>query len=332
MRKIAVSEMISVVKYTKDKFDTWNNFVEKANNGTIFHRLDFLGYHGNKFEKNEHHLMFYKGDTLLAVLPLAIFEEGEVKTAKSPYGASWGGLVFSDKLSIKYVIFITDSLLEYLGGQNVSECVITVTPQCYYIKPTNYFEFSLFSKGFQVVNRENHLVVELPDKAEKIMDVLDSKCRNQTRKGLKVFTKFLEETSCENYYPILMEDKVRHNSMPTHTEKDLEYLSTVFPKAVTFDVVISEEDNRAGICYFKANRNCVLTFYMSQQNSALRLNGTNALVYRGMERAVLNGVKYFDFGGSSLNSKIRNIGVSEFKESFGAYGVFRDTYKINLKS
>ena len=34
-----------LVNYTSDMYTDWNAFVDCSNNGTIFHRLDFLDYH-----------------------------------------------------------------------------------------------------------------------------------------------------------------------------------------------------------------------------------------------------------------------------------------------
>ena len=85
--------MITLKEYKKDYFDKWNKFVENSNNGTIFHRLDFLAYHGDKFKSNENHLIWFKGDEIIALMPLGIFEENGKRIAKSPYGGSYGGVI-----------------------------------------------------------------------------------------------------------------------------------------------------------------------------------------------------------------------------------------------
>ena len=37
--------MIKIKKFSKNNFVTWDSFVLKANNGTIFHLRKFLSYH-----------------------------------------------------------------------------------------------------------------------------------------------------------------------------------------------------------------------------------------------------------------------------------------------
>jgi hypothetical protein len=44
-----------------------------SNNGTLFHDLDFLGYHMGKFDTQ--HLMFRQGGRLIAILPAAVVVE-----------------------------------------------------------------------------------------------------------------------------------------------------------------------------------------------------------------------------------------------------------------
>ncbi len=322
--------MITTKPFDIAKKDVWNNFIAKqSNNGTIFHHLDFLAYHQNRFTDKEHHLGFYKGEQLVAVLPLGIFEQEDKKIAKSPYGASWGGLVFLESLKLKYHIELVESLVNYLKDLQINQFYMTVTPSFYYKNYSSFFEFALFQKGFQLKNRDVMHVVELPKNVENVMQVLDSKCRNQTRKALEQ-VEIIENANIEDFYVALLEDKIRHNSMPTHTLEELKRINELNADFLRVDVAIDKENNKAGVCYFKGNEQAIMTFYMAQQNAILGKNPLNALVFKGMENAVNQGFKYFDFGCSSVGGKIQNIGVSEFKESFGAKGMFRDTYFLEL--
>src|SRR3954470_17511700 len=67
-------------------------YVADSVDGTLFHRLRFLAYHGSRFAGRERHLVFREGtERVLAVLPLAIETTGGVTEARSPFGASVGG-------------------------------------------------------------------------------------------------------------------------------------------------------------------------------------------------------------------------------------------------
>ncbi len=276
--------------------------------------------------------MWYKGESPYALLPLGIFIEDGRKVARSPYGASWGGFVAGGKLKLKYALNLVDSLMEYLVQLGIEECYITMPPPCYYNEYTNFFEFALTTHGFSPENREITHVVSLPMKEADVWTCLDSKSRNQARKGLKLF-EIQQNVEAEKFYPILLEDKMRHGeALPTHSLNDLKYLQGHESKFISFDIGIDEKGAKAGICYFHANGSCLTVFYMAQENKALGLNGMNALVLHGMQRAVREGYRYFDFGCSSYHTRIQNIGLAEFKEGFGASGMFRDTYCCSLNS
>lgn len=69
--------------------DGWDAFVERSNEGTIFHRLDFLAYHGDRFLDSVHHLVVRKSSEWFAVVPLAILVEDGRRVARSPSAPAW---------------------------------------------------------------------------------------------------------------------------------------------------------------------------------------------------------------------------------------------------
>lgn len=321
--------MLQLKVFEEQDEKKWDDFVKKSENGTIFHQVSFLNYHGLKFKENLSYLMWSKGDFIDVVLPLGIFQEESRKIAKSPFGASWGGFVHNRKHSLKNAILIVENLLEYLKESGINEVIITPTPQPYYKNEySTFFEFALINSGFKIVNRDIIHVADL-NKNDNIWDTLDSKCRNQARKGGQYF-KFKHRASIQDVYPVFNDDKVRLGSTMTHSEKDLTYLCEGLGIGFS-DLAFEEDDNaKAAICYFQCNEKTILTFYMGQNESAKGKNGLNYLVLEGMLQAKKRGLRFFDFGTSSLGGKINNIGISVFKESFGATGFFRDTYKYTF--
>lgn len=321
--------MVSVHHYKTINPEIWDNLINDSANGTIFHTQKFLGYHKNKFLENEHHLIFKKGETIIALLPLGIFQEKQGLVAKSPYGASWGGFVFSKTIGVKYINEVMRVFVEYMTMNNIKEVIITLAPHCYDSILDFTLDFSLISHSFKLLNYELSHVIDLRAAEEDVFKLYDSKCRNQVRKGLQNFT-ISQFVSVDEFYPILMEDKIRHNSIPTHSIEELRDLNQKFPKNIFFSMASSVSGKKAAICYFACNDSCISTFYMCQENEALGLNGLNALIHDGIKYALDNGYKYFDFGGSSVNGVIENVGVSQFKESFGAIGALRRKYLLNL--
>lgn len=321
--------MLELEAYSEKEFNRWNAFVDEAVNGTVFHKLDFLAYHKDKFSDNAHHLLYRKGDKIAAVLPLGIFKQGDKLVAKSPFGASWGGLVHGRNFSLKDAMQVVEQLKMYLKEKGVNELLITPTPQPYYQPYSAFFEFALISSGFTLCNRDVIHVVDLHEE-EDVWKILDTKCRNQVRKGQQLF-EIASGAQADEFYPVLQEDKQRLNAPITHTLEELQYLKSNFGN-VFFDMAYNLADGgKAGVGYFKGNKHTVLTFYLAQNNAARGKNGLNALILEGMLRAKQEGIRFFDFGTSSSGGVIGNIGISEFKESFGAKGYFRDTYRLEIK-
>lgn len=308
----------------------WNAFIEKSANGTIFHRSDFLAYHHPKFKSNINNLIWLKNENFFSLMPLGIFRSDKEIIARSPYGASWGGLVHPDNMTLNYSRQIVKTLIEYLKANNIDKCFITATPGCYYKTYSYHFEFSLLEAGFKLINSEIQDVVPLSQIKNNVWELFTSKCRNQSRKGLENFS-ITQNVTPEEFYPILVEDKKRHNNASiTHSLKDLTLLHNTFPDKVIFSVARLKNSNEmAGLCLFVGNDNCVMTFYLSQTAGAVGKNGVNALIAIHLEQAFKQGYKFFDFGCSSFNTKVENIGVAEFKESFGSIGISRNTYLWN---
>ena len=65
---------ITIRKFTAKDTTAWDEFVEKSNNGTIFHLRSFLSYHiDRKFKDNS--LIFEKKGEMIGLFSAAIIEE-----------------------------------------------------------------------------------------------------------------------------------------------------------------------------------------------------------------------------------------------------------------
>lgn len=314
--------MFTTIPYDEKDFTRWNKFIDKSLNGTIFHRLDFLEYHGEKFKQEEHHLIILKGEEIFGVFP-AVRKKNSMF---SPYGASFGGLVVSKKCSLKNAIEIANCLKEYFVKSGINTVEMITSPGHYYFEQNHNITFALERIGFKSVSSEIFNFIELPKtEIEFWENKYQSRGRGTYRKHKDNFSVYAN-ASLDDFYSILIEDKIRHNGSPTHSKAELYYLTNNFPDKIWFDIAIHLNGSRVGICYFKPTSNTVLTFYMAQETAALGLNGKNVLVDYGIRKAINEGVKFFDFGGSTLGYEIQNIGVADFKESFGAIGAIRKKY------
>ena len=77
-----------IIKYSKEHFDIWNNFVAKSKNGTFLFHRDFMDYHQDRFD--DYSLLIFKKEKLIAIFPANKID----KILYSHQGLSYGGLVF----------------------------------------------------------------------------------------------------------------------------------------------------------------------------------------------------------------------------------------------
>lgn len=324
---------IEVVEYTENKKGEWNEFVANSNNGTVFHNLDFLSYHGDKFSKNEHHLMFYyKGQNLIGVIPLAIFEKEDKLVAKSPYGGSFGGIVVKDHFKFRYSEELINSMVKFFRDNNFDEVYITLPPLIYSRVPNCYIEFNLLKNNFEIINREITSVIKLDCFDSDPCDIFEKRARTAVKKARKKGVSVVESSDDYNaFYKILKEAKARHNAKSTHTLSELMKLHDILPNSIKLDIAYVHDEPAAGILYFICNSQVILTFYICHKTAYGEFYPTNLLIYHGMRWAKKNKFKYLDLGTTarySLDSDaIVGYGVFMFKESFGSVGYFRDTFK-----
>lgn len=309
--------------YDGSQFEEWEQFVLSANDGTLFHRLAFLSYHGDRFKSEAAHLIWRKSGAICSVMPLGIVRSDGHAIARSPIGASWGGIVQPRRLELSTALGVVRLLLDHLRARDVRCCSITTTPMCDHATYNNYTEFALVSAGFRTTVRELTSVVPLPAAPGQVWERLDRKSRNQTRSARERF-QIRENATVEEFYPLLLEDKGRHDARPTHTLEELRWVADRLPESVRIDVAEDHTGPAAGICYFVMNPRTLVVFYLAQRNSAVGFNPVNALLVHGLERAVREGYRYVDLGTSSDHMQ-PHLGVCHFKEGFGAVGMFRDT-------
>ena len=323
--------VFNVRKADRKALNDWDTFISSADSGTIFQTLGFLSYHKDRFSEAISNLVWTKGEQLIAVMPAALFSEDERITLRSPYGASFGGIVPKSILNLKDSIRVVDGLIDFCERELVDHVVITFPPQIYFPKSNDALIFALERTGFALKTRDVFSVVDISAGYERVWDAYEGRARTAVRKSGPNF-EIYSDASLKDFYAILLEDKKRLDSTPTHTLDELLRIKESFPDRIWADIAVHKETGaKAGICYFAVTDEVVMTFYMSQETAALKLNGVNVLVDYGITQAIEKGFSFFDFGGSTVGYEVQNIGVANFKESFGAVSSSRVTYEWKRK-
>ena len=110
--------MYSLSLYNSSLKSQWDNFINESKNGTFLFCRDFIEYHKNRF--NDYSILFYKGDSLIAVFP-ANKLNGKIY---SHQGLTYGGLILSNRIKFSDVHQILSLLLSHINEANYSSKII----------------------------------------------------------------------------------------------------------------------------------------------------------------------------------------------------------------
>lgn len=321
---------MDAVVYEKKYLDQWEDFCSASSNGTIFHTRKFLSYHSpDKFTDNS--LLFFENKKLISLFPaVSIFKDGR-KNLWSHIGASFGGFVHKSSLSVKQAFDLIQTLIDYALALKFERIVITNVPFVYQYPYNQYIDFALIKNGFGYLKREVTSVITLNTSEDNVMKLIKPEARTSIRKAQKLGVVIKKSNDFEEYYHILKSNlAMRHNVQPAHSLEELYLLKELFPSKIQLFGAYVKNNMIAGVVNFYCNENTVLVFYISHNPKFQQYRAVNLLFYTIMKDAVSRGLKFLDFGLFSVNME-PNWGLGKFKESFGAKGVLRDYYCLDLK-
>ncbi|MDZ7315500.1 MAG: GNAT family N-acetyltransferase [candidate division KSB1 bacterium] len=324
---------IEVVPFAEHLTPQWEEFVWSANNGTLFHTRRFLSYHpADRFVDAS--LLFYKKGRLLAVMPAVAWPEQGGRVLISHRGASYGGFVVRDTLSIEEAFALVHAFVDYGRRQGYAALDVTPPPQIYLRRPSNYIDFALIKNGFIYRKREISSVIPLDFSTDEILSTFSEMSRRAVRRGKKLGVTVRETEAPDDYtrfYDILKKNlRLRHGVNPTHTLPELMRLKELYPERIKlFAAFLPDGTMVAGVVMFVCNPRVVLAFYISHDDDYQQYRGVNCLFHDIVDWGIRSGYGFLDFGIFTVNED-PNWGLARFKESFGAQGVFRDSLRLIL--
>ena len=321
--------MLEFLRFQKDEEQAWDLFVPKTNNGTIFHLRSFLNYHPESRFK-DHSVMVRKKGNLFSLLPAAEQVLKGKKTLVSHPGATVGSFTLPENLSIADSFGLVKKLIEYAKNEKFQCIRISLPPNLYQRRLSNYMEYSFFKFGFVYAKREVTSILFLEKTIEKTEMKFRPSHLRAVRKAIDKNIVVKQSKNIEAFYAILKNNlEIRHGVSPTHTLGELMNLFHLFPDKIRLFAAFYDELMIAGVVTFQINQRVLLAFYISHDERYSYLRAVNILFYNIFEWAIKSKFEVFDFGIFTVDGK-PNMGLGRFKENFGASGIFRDTIELNL--
>lgn len=320
---------MDVIRYEKKYLDQWEDFTESSSNGTIFHTRKFLSYHSpNKFKDSS--LLFLEDRKIISILPAAEVNRDGLLTLSSHQGASYGGFVYKDSLSIRQAFNLTESLIDFAIKEKLERILITHSPFIYQKKYNNYIDFAFMKNGFQYVKRELSSVVPLDVGEDDVLKLFKAESRTAVRKAEKMGVEIKKTHDYKEYYEILKNNlAMRHDVQPAHTLEEILKLQKLFPHKIQLVGAYVDGKMIAGVVNFYCNEKVVLVFYISHNTEFQNYRAVNLLFYTIIKDSISKGLSYLDFGLFTVNMD-PNWGLGRFKENFGARGILRDSFYLDL--
>ena len=320
---------MQIIKYTEDWKQRWDEFVLNSSNGTMFHMQKFFDYHEpGKFNFN--HLIFLEKDKIVAVLPGSLIDNC---LYESPIGASYGSIVIGD-ITFKKTMEIVSTFLDYAKKENYKEILLTSAPMIYETYPNHNLDFTLLWQGFSYQLHYISSAIKLePDK--DIIQRFRPTIRRNIRKTFKTPELRVEVNErYDEFYPILLNNKARHNVKPTHSYEDLLKLKELMPDRLKLFMVYYKDKPIAGSLMFYANKNVAICFYNMLLYEYAKYKPIQRVMYEVVKDATERGYNYVDIGvsqdTSAENPMTPSMSLIDFKEKFDAKSIMRNTFQIKL--
>ncbi len=319
---------MKIIEYSEKYRDDWDQFVLNSNNGTIFHLQKFFDYHTpGKFNFN--HLIFIENDRIEAVLPGSKTNE----LFESPVGASYGSIVTKD-IKFKEAMEIVSTLKNYGKKNRIEEFLLTPPPIVYEEKQNQNLDFAMLWQGFKFDLHYISSAIKL-DPDEDILPRFQATVRRNIRKSLKNKEVRVEiNERYDEFYPILIDNKSRHNVKPTHSYEDLLKLKELMPENLKLFMVYYKDIPIAGSLMFFCNKQVALCFYNMLLYDYAEFKPIHRVMYEVVKYSTEQGYKYVDIGVSqdtkADNPMTPSMNLIDFKEKFDAKTVMRNTFYIHL--
>lgn len=303
-----------VIKYSADRQNSWDDFVNKAQNATFLFNRNFMDYHADRFI--DHSVMIYLENELIAIFP-ANQKDNKIYAHA---GLTYGSLAVNPFLEPQKYHLLFNSLFDYYKKQRFQQLIYKEIPIFY----QGNSDLSLFldenSSLYQIIQQDVGAVIHLQNpfhfwhgrwinikKAEKFNLIIIT---SETCTQHLLMEDFWEEALIPNL-------KNKYNLLPTHNIGEIMLLANRFPTHIKQYNVYHEGKIIAGTTIFESTKvaHCQ---YIASTKLGKSLYATDFLFHYLITQKYKN-FDYFSLGISNWHGSEKvNEGLLKWKMSWGA--------------
>lgn len=312
---------ITVVKFEHEKLSRlWDSFIDKSKNGLFLFKRSFMDYHQDRFE--DHSLLFYEGNQLIAVLPANIIGD----TLYSHQGLTFGGFITDHTMKQSTMFSVVSALKYYMTENDIKQTVYKSIPSFFTNSPSEEEHYVFFNSSVECIKVEASSGVNLNHTR-----MPGKKLNGSKRAGrLGLVTRYTDDPSsmmeiCQSN----LNDK--YGVAPVHTSKELMLLAKNNKNCIRFiELYDNDEDRVRGGAIIFLYGDVVHTQYLITDDLAKKNRGLDLLV-KHLYGYLDKGFIKISFGISTENSgRTLNEGLIKQKEEYGASTFCHITYQISV--
>ncbi|WP_454871095.1 hypothetical protein [Priestia megaterium] len=313
---------ILIKKYSVEKKDVWNSFVEQAKNGHFLFNRNYMDYHSDRFM--DFSLMFYEENKLLAVMPA---NKDNIGNFVSHAGLTFGGIISSISMTTPKMINLFRNLIFFLKQEGIKTFVYKTIPYIYTSIPSQEDLYALSTFNFVLKRRDVSSTIFLKDR------IKFSKGRKHSiAKARRNNVEIRQTTDYKTFIGILKEVlESKYGNTPTHSAEEITLLAQQLPNHIKLYGAFLNYDMIAGIIIYE-NRKTIHTQYIGANSLGKQIGAVDLIIENLIHEYSLNK-EYLDFGISTENAgKYLNLGLINQKEMFGARAIVHDFYELSLNA
>jgi len=314
-------DTIIVRKYKKEDKEIWDDFINHSKNSTFLFKRDFMDYHKDRYEDCS--LMVFEKNIPIAALPAHRINEN---TIASHFGLSYGGIILRKTETLHNTLKIVYKILYVLKSHQIEKIIYKSFHKFYNSIGSEEITYAKFLIKAKLTVRQFSSVINLNDKLK-----MNKTRLRLARRAMKMGVIIKEVETFDDYWKGILTPNLKNKYMakPAHTIEEITKLHKSFPKNIRQFNAYLNDTIVAGATIFETP-NVVRVQYNSTNDEGKR-SGASDLLYIELIEKYFKHKNYFDFG-TSFDSNGLNLGLLNWKESFGARAFSIDTFEIETKN